>query len=181
MKWAHRGGSVSLAWVAGRRRPRGRRPRARAKTKKAAPIYAGNAKRLVDRRIKLRNVEYWYEVAVFDQAGNRAAQTVGLRPVGGIFAPIEGAVVRRPPLVSWSPVKSARFYNLQLWRGKAKVLTTWVRAPKLTLRQRWTFEGKQRALVNGRYKAYVWAALGTPAKPRYGKLLGQVGFVVKRR
>ena len=46
---------------------------------------------------------------------------------------------------------------------KAKVLTTWVRSPKLALRQRWTFEGKQRTLANGRYKAYVWAALGTPA------------------
>ena len=61
------------------------------------------------------------------------------------------------------------------------MLTTWVRAPKLALRQRWTFDGKQRTLGNGSYKAYVWAALGTPAKPRYGKLLGQVGFVVKRR
>ena len=61
------------------------------------------------------------------------------------------------------------------------MLTTWVRAPKLALKQRWTFDGKPRTLANGRYKAYVWAALGTPAKPRYGKLLGQVGFVVKRR
>ena len=46
------------------------------------PVYDGNAKRLVDRRIK-PGVKYWYEVAVFDQAGNRAAQTIGLRPVAG--------------------------------------------------------------------------------------------------
>ena len=180
VKWAHRGGSVSLAWVAAADVVRAVVVRAPGlKTKKAAPIYDGNARKLVDRRIA-PGTRYWYEVAVFDQAGNRAAQTVGLRPVAGIFAPIEGAVVRRPPVVSWSPVKNARFYNLQLWRGKSKLLTTWVRTPKLALKQRWTFQGKPRKLDNGRYKAYVWAALGTRAKPRYGKLLGQVGFVVKR-
>ena len=181
VKWAHRGSSISVAWVAPADVVRAIVVRAPGlKTKKAAAIYDGNAKKLVDRRIK-PGVKYWYEVAVFDQAGNRAAQAVGLRPVAGIFAPTEGAVVRRPPVISWSPVKSARFYNLQLWRGKAKVLTTWVRAPKLALKQRWRFDGKPRTLANGRYKAYVWAALGTPAKPRYGKVLGQVGFVVKRR
>jgi hypothetical protein len=181
VKWSHRGGLVSLAWVAAGDVVRAIVTRAPGrKTKKAAPIYDGKARKFVDRRIA-PGTRYWYEVAVFDQAGNRAAQTVGLRPIAGIFAPAEGAVVRRPPVVSWSPVKNARFYNLQLWRGKSKLLTTWVRAPKLALRQRWTFEGRPRKLANGRYKAYVWAALGTRAKPRYGKLLGQVGFVVKHR
>jgi len=181
VKWAHRGSSISLSWVATKDVVRATVVRAPGpKTKKAARVYDGNARKLVDRRIA-PGTRYWYEVAVFDQAGNRSAQTVGLRPVAGIFAPREGAVVRQPPLVSWSPVKNARFYNLQLWRGKAKVLTTWVRTPKLALRPSWTFDGKRRTLANGRYKAYVWAALGTPAKPRYGRLLGQVGFVVKRR
>lgn len=181
VKWAHRGTSISLSWTAAKDVVRAVVLRGPGlKSKKASSVYDGKARRLVDRRIS-SGTRYWYEVAVFDQAGNRAARTVGLRPVAGIFAPRDGAVVRRPPLVSWAPVKGAGFYNLQLWRGKAKVLTTWVRDPKLALRQRWTFDGKQRTLGNGNYKAYVWAALGTPAKPRYGKLLGQVGFVVKRR
>ena len=143
-------------------------------------MYTGKGHGYVDRRIK-SGVKYSYDVAVFDEAGNRAVRTVGLRPATGIVAPASGAVVRRPPVVEGSAVKGARFYTVPLWRGKAKLLTTWVRSPKLALKQRWTFAGAQRRLVDGRYKAYVWPAHGTPKNPRYGRLLGQVEFVVKRR
>ncbi len=90
-------------------------------------------------------------------------------------------MVKKPPVVAWSPVAEARFYNLQLWRGKVKLLTTWVQAPKLKLPQRWTMKGARHSLVNGPYTLYVWPAFGTQRDPKYGKLLGQVGFVFKRR
>jgi hypothetical protein len=177
-----RSSSVSLGWAPGKDvvRTRISRTPGLAGTKPAI-VYTGKGRRYVDRRIR-SGVQYSYEVAVFDQAGNRAVRAVGrLRPATGILAPASGAVVRRPPVVEWSAVNGARFYNVQLWRGRAKLLTTWVRSPKLALKQRWTFAGAQRRLVDGRYKAYVWPALGTPKNPRYGRLVGQVEFVVKRR
>ena len=178
-----RSSSVTLGWALGKDVVRTRVSRTPGPVgTKPAVVYTGKGRRFVDRRIR-SGVEYSYEVAVFDQAGNRAVRVVGSRrpPAAGILAPASGAVVRRPPVVTWSPVKGASFYNVQLWRGRTKLLTTWVGSPKLALKQRWTFAGASRRLVDGRYKAYVWPALGTRANPRYGKLVGQVEFVVKRR
>jgi hypothetical protein len=178
-----RSSSVSLGWALGKDVVRTRISRAPGLAgTKPAVVYTGKGRRYVDRRIK-SGVEYSYEVAVFDQAGNRAVRVVGSRPPAttGILAPASGAVVRRPPVMAWSPVKGASFYNVQLWRGRTKLLTTWVGSPKLALKQRWTFGGASRRLVDGRYRAYVWPALGTRANPRYGKLVGHVEFVVKRR
>ena len=121
-----------------------------------------------------------YEVSLYDQAGNLAATAVGLKPGAGIFSPIEGEVVKRPPVANWAKVPKARFYNVQLWRGNVKLLTTWPRSPKLALPTSWTFSGKKQRLRPGRYRLFVWPAYGTPKQPRYGKPVGQVSFVVRR-
>jgi hypothetical protein len=120
-------------------------------------------------------------VTLVDRAGNESSKTIGLQPTVGIFAPAEGAVVAEPPVVQWAPVSKARFYNLQLWRGSLKLLTTWVKQPKLALPLHWRTKGARHSLVDGAYRLYVWPAFGTVRDPRYGKLLGPVGFVVKRR
>ena len=179
VKWVRGGGSITLAWTAGKdvafakvRRvpgPKGRKP---------GFVYTGKARRFVDRKASPGS-RYWYEILLYDQAGNASSKTVGLRPSVGIYAPTEGATLKRPPLVAWVPVAEARFYNLQLWRGKVKLLTTWVRTPKLQLPLRWKFQGARHTLVRGRYAVFVWPAFGTQRDPRYGKLLGRVGFVVR--
>jgi hypothetical protein len=181
VQFTNRGSSNLLAWTAGKdvvfvkiRRAPG------PGGKKSGLVFSGKGRRFVDRRIT-SGKRYWYEISLYDVAGNRATKTVGLRPSLGIFSPADGAVVRKPPLVAWSPVAEARFYNLQLWRGNVKLLTTWVQVSKLQLAPRWTSNGVRHALGNGRYRLYVWPAFGTRRDPRYGKLLGQVDFVVKRR
>jgi hypothetical protein len=78
-------------------------------------------------------------------------------------------------------VRKARFYNVQLWRGRTKILTTWPAAPKLRLQDNWAFAGRAQHLRNGRYQLYVWPAFGTLAAPRYGAPVGRVGFTVRRR
>lgn len=181
VRWVHKGSTISLSWTAGKDVVSAKVRRAPGpKGKKAAVVYAGKARRYVDRKVGSGS-RYWYEVSLYDLAGNVSAKTVGLKPAIGIFAPADGAVVRKPPLVAWSPVAEARFYNLQLWRGKVKLLTTWVRTSKLKLPQRWTMKGARHSLANGPYTLYVWPAFGTQRDPKYGKLLGQVGFVFKRR
>ena len=181
VQFTNRGSSNLLAWTAGKDVVSVKIRRAPGPGgKKSAIVYTGRGKRFVDLRIT-SGKRYWYEISLYDVAGNRATKTVGLRPSLGIFSPADGAVVRKPPLVAWSPVAEARFYNLQLWRGNVKLLTTWVQVSKLQLAPRWTSSGVRHALGNGRYRLYVWPAFGTRRDPRYGKLLGQVDFVVKRR
>jgi hypothetical protein len=150
------------------------------KGKKPAVVFAGKGVRVVDRRATAPT-RYWYEVRVYDQAGNVAAKTLAVEPSKGILLPVGGAVVKNAPLVRWVPVAKARFYNVQLWQGKKKLLTTWPSRTKLRLGETWTFGGRTQRLRNGRYQLYVWPAFGTLAKPQYGKLVGRVDFVVKRR
>ncbi len=186
LRWARRGGTMSLSWTAGKDVVWTRVLRAPGpKTAKPAVVYQGRKHAFLDKKLRT-GTRYWYEVTLVDRAGNAASKTIGTRPTGtrpsrGILVPAEGAVVARPPVVRWVPVSKARFYNLQLWRGNVKLLTTWVKQPKLALRQRWTSKGTRRTLVDGSYRLYVWPAFGTPRAPRYGKLVGPVSFVVKGR
>jgi hypothetical protein len=177
--WVHRGDSISLSWTRGKDVVLAKVIRAPGlRGKKPGVIYQGKARKLVDRKLG-SGKRYWYEVTLVDQAGNEASKTIGLRPAAGIYAPADGAIVGKAPLVQWSPVTKARFYNLQLWRGNLKLLTAWVTHPSLALKQRWRFKGQRHSLSNGQYRLYVWPAFGTRRDPRYGKLLGQVSFVVK--
>ena len=181
LRWVRRGPSMSLAWTASKDVVLAKVMRSPGpKGKKAGVVYQGKARKFVDRKLRAGR-RYWYEVTLVDQAGNESSKTVGLQPTEGIFSPADGAVVAEPPVVAWVPVGKARFYNLQLWRGNLKLLTTWVKRPKLALPLRWKFQGARRSLVDGGYRLYVWPAFGTTRDPRYGKLVGQIGFVVKRR
>ena len=177
--WVHRGDSISLSWTAGKDVAQVKVLRAPGlKGTKPGVVYHGKARKLLDRKIR-PGTRYWYEVVLVDQAGNEASKTIGLRPAAGIYAPADGSVLGKAPLVQWSPVAKARFYNLQLWRGNLKLLTTWVARPKFALKQHWTFKGQRRSLTDGQYRLFVWPAFGTRREPRYGKLLGQVSFGVK--
>ncbi len=182
-----RGNAVSLSWTAGKDVVMATVTRAPGtKGKKPARVYRGKARAFVDRKVAA-GARYWYEVKVYDRAGNESSRTIGFKPASGVpahavgvLAPANGAVVAKPPVARWVPVAKARFYNVQLWRGTVKLLTTWVKQPKLALPQRWKLKGVRHSLTDGAYRLYVWPAFGTARTPRYGKLLGQVGFVVKR-
>ena len=176
-----RGRQLELAWSAGKDVALSEVVRAPGlKGKKAQVVFRGKRNRLVDRKTKA-GTRYWYEVKLYDQAGNVASATVNLKPSAGVYAPAEGAIVRAPPVVAWVAVRGARFYNLQLWLGRRKLLTTWPRDARLKLPKSWRFEGTRRRLVPGRYRLYVWPAFGTAKSPSYGKPVGQVNFVVKKR
>jgi hypothetical protein len=181
LRWVHRGESISLSWTAGKDVVVAKVMRAPGpKGKKSAVVYQGKKRTFVDRKLRA-GARYWYEVTLVDQAGNESSKTIGLQPTEGIFVPAEGAVVAEPPVAEWVPVSKARFYNLQLWRGNLKLLTTWVKRPKLALPLRWKMKGARHSFVDGNYRLYVWPAFGTTRDPRYGKLIGQVDFVAKRR
>jgi hypothetical protein len=96
-------------------------------------------------------------------------------------SPVDNARVTRPPLLRWTPVSGATYFNVQLWRGKRKVLSTWPSVAHLQLTAAWTYEGKKQTLEPGVYIWYVWPGLGDRTAARYGALLGSHTFVVVKK
>jgi hypothetical protein len=142
-------------------------------------VYRGARRGFVDRRVR-NGVRYRYELLSVDRAGNRSGRVVAALPRPAVFSPAEGTVVRGQARAEWEDIPKARFYNAQLYRGTEKILSAWVRAPRLLLPRRWTYDGVARTLADGRYRLFVWPAFGTRAKPRYGRLLGDTSFVIRR-
>jgi hypothetical protein len=119
-------------------------------------------------------------VIATDAAGNLAAKAVTADARPALFAPLAGAVVRAPVRFAWEAAEGARYYNLQLYRNGTKVLSLWPTKPRLRLAKTWRYLGRQQRLSPGRYRWFVWPALGTRAKPRFGKPLGSSSFTVRR-
>jgi len=130
-----------------------------------------------------------FEVRAVDAAGNvdsspavhrwtTATQRRTVKSASALFAPSSGARLTSPPLLRWRPVARATYYNVQLYRGRLKVWTTWPTGPRLQLRTRWTFLGRQQRLSPGSYRWYVWPGYGRASANRYGRLLGQSSFIL---
>jgi hypothetical protein len=98
-----------------------------------------------------------------------------------LLSPTAGARVKRPPLLTWRKVARAKYYNVQVYRGKVKVFSRWPTRTRLQLQSRWKFQGRTRKLTAGTYRWYVWPGYGSPAARRYGALLGQSTFIVAKR
>ena len=123
----------------------------------------------------LRPGTYVLVLRVRDAAGNGDSRTVsaipGLRLVSPAVVRVEG-----PPLLRWTPVRGARYYNLQLSRGSRKILSVWPSRPRYQLKRRWNYGGKVRRLVPGRYRWRVWPGYGPRSKGDYGKQIGPRTF-----
>jgi hypothetical protein len=123
--------------------------------------------------------KYRYRVSGFDQALNRADQSVVMTATGALFGPLPGERVTSPPNLVWAPVKGAAYYNLQIFRGR-KVLSEWPVRPGFRLRRTWLYKGRRYRLRPGVYRWYVWPGRGRISAARYGDLLGSSTFVVTK-
>jgi hypothetical protein len=137
-------------------------------------VFRGPGEGFQDRAVR-NGVRYVYEVRVGDAAGNAGRRIVSAVPGYRLVSP---AVVRagRPPLLRWTPVRGARYYNLQLFRGGRKILSVWPSRPRYQLKRRWNYGGKVRRLVPGLYRWRVWPGYGPRSKGDYGKQIGPKAF-----
>jgi hypothetical protein len=90
--------------------------------------------------------------------------------------PRAGAVVAEPPLLRWQRVRSARLYNVQLFRNGHKLLSRFPHRARFQLPRKWTFQGHRYRLRPAVYRWYVWPWLGS----RYGRVLVRRRFILGR-
>lgn len=156
----------------------------------AAPVDGSAPARVVSRAVRtsvavarLRNdVTYRFVVTAIDRAGNRSRGAVAQATPRALLlaTPKPGAKVDRPPLLRWAPVAGATYYNVQLFRGKTKLLSAWPSRARLQLARTWTFDKIKRTLTPGTYTWYVWPGYGPRADVSYGALIGKSTFVVQK-
>jgi hypothetical protein len=151
-------------------------------TKAAAvnTVYSGNGAGFEDSHLK-NGVHYTYTITARDQAGNAATQTIHATPGARVLGPEPNAHLTAPPILSWTPVPGASYYNVQLYRGDpSKVLSLWPANASLQLKRTWRFHGHRYRLKPGKYKWYVWPGFGRRKAGRYGNMIGSGTFVVVR-
>lgn len=140
-------------------------------------VYRGRPRSFTDRRVN-NGRRYTYTITLRDRAANRTTKVVEGRPDASLLSPANGAVLTAPPLLRWTAIRSADYYNVQLVRDGRKVLSTWPGRPRLQLTDRWRFEGHVRRLVPGHYRWDVWPGFGPRRDARYGRKVGSRSFVI---
>jgi hypothetical protein len=168
----------------------------------ASVVFRGPGSSFVDTDVD-NGVTYVYGVDLRDAAGNESSAVVkatprlpsadplpgtgpsvpGPRPRGArLRFPRTNAVISasRPPVLRWTRVRRARYYNVQVHRVGRKVLSAWPTRPRYRLHRRWPYGGKLRRLTPGRYVWYVWPGYGRRSAARYGGLVGRSAFRVGR-
>jgi hypothetical protein len=149
------------------------------KSQPRTPVYSGKRQTYTNRRFK-NGLYYRYLVVSYDHAENASrGRSARVPPSVLLKAPRNGRVVHSPPVLRWSAVRKATFYNVQVYYRGQKVLSAWPAKPRRALARRWTYSGRGFTLRRGTYLWYVWPAFGPKARSHYGQLLGQGTFRVR--
>jgi hypothetical protein len=147
----------------------------------ASVVFRGPGRKFEDMAVDNRK-RYVYEVRVRDAAGNATRRTVSAVPHPHLVSPASLRVVRpgHPPVLRWTPVRRASYYNVQLFRNGRKILSAWPTKARYRLKKSWTYRGQKRRLASGRYRWLVWPGFGPRSKSNYGERLGPTSFRVSR-
>jgi hypothetical protein len=179
-----RGRAIALRWLA----PRSSDISAVKVTRRpgltgagASVVYTGRGSTFIDDRATA-GVYYTYTVATIDPGGRPSPSRVASAgfALPELFLPRNGARLLVAPTLRWLPSRGATYYNVQLWRGNARVLSLWPQATTVRVPRTWTFAGKHYTLAPGVYTWYVWPGLGSLAAARYGKILGHARFTISK-
>ena len=140
-------------------------------------------------------VKYVYTINGFDEAGNKATDSVSIIPGAKLYSPARGTTLKSPPLLAWRPVVGAAYYNVQLYYGVGatmrrlssvgvsgrKVMSAWPLQSRYRLKKAWKFKGKARKLAPGHYRWYVYPGVGKRTANKYGPLIGASDFFIAKR
>jgi hypothetical protein len=140
-------------------------------------LYDGKGSGFTDRRVR-NGKRYRYVLTLTDAAGNAASRELDATPGKHLIAPAKRATVSGPPLLTWTPARNARYYNVQLFRDGRKILSAWPKQARLQLKEKWRFRGRRYRLKPGLYKWYVWPGEGRRAARKYGDRIGRRSFTV---
>ena len=113
----------------------------------------------------------WFVVVAYDAVGNASAPaSVHVTiPAASKFGPPPRAKVHGKVKLSWPVAKGAKYYNVQVYAGKKRILVSWPAGRALQL-------PKAKLKRGTKYTWYVWPGLGAKAKAHYGKLIGRNVF-----
>ena len=138
-------------------------------------IYRGRSTGYLDTGLTVGR-KYEYRVTGIDEAANRSEHVTKVVATGALLSPAPAASIslKALPTLQWTPVKGARYYNVQLIRGH-KVLSAWPVRPSFRLRRTWTYNRQRQRLRPGKYRWYVWSR-----SSRGFRLLGSSTFVVMK-
>jgi hypothetical protein len=142
-------------------------------------VYDGPGTGFIDREVRNER-RYRYALTLSDPAGNAASRDLAATPRPRLLGPDKRALVIAPPLLRWTPVRGARYYNVQLFRRGRKILSAWPYRSQLQLRQTWRYRGRRFRLTDGLYHWYVWPGFGPRSERRYGERIGARTFVISR-
>jgi hypothetical protein len=141
-------------------------------------IYRGAKHNYLDTGLK-NGAKYNYIVTTVDQAGNTSDAGISSVPDGSTLRPFIDSEVTQPPLLTWKKVRRATYYNVQVFKGRKKVLSIWPTTASLQLKPSWRYNGGKYTLTPGLYRWYVWPGLGGKMAHRYGDLVGSSTFRMK--
>jgi hypothetical protein len=160
----------------------------------ASIVYSSTGETFTDPGVQ-NGQTYTYSIRGRDAAGNFGSDSVSVTPrepapdpvplVAPQASPVPTALPSRPaetrrplepPRLEWRRVKRATYYNVQLFRGKKKILSVWPKSTYLQLRLSWTFRGREMRLTAGSYRWYVWPGFGKRSARRYGRLVVSRSF-----
>jgi fibronectin type 3 domain-containing protein len=113
----------------------------------------------------------WFVVVAYDHAGN-ASEPASVHvtiAAPSKFGPAPRARVHGKVKLSWPVAKGAKYYNVQVYAGKKRILVSWPNGRTLQLPRAKLKRGTT-------YTWYVWPGIGAKAKAHYGKLIGKNAF-----
>jgi hypothetical protein len=119
---------------------------------------------------------YVYRLTVADPAANQTTKTIEFVARGALLNPAPGERVSKSPLLIWTAVRRASYYNVVLVRGR-RIFSAWPVRSRLRLPRAWVYNGRRYRLRPGTYSWYVWPGRGPLSAGRYGKLLGGSTFI----
>jgi hypothetical protein len=138
-------------------------------------VYQGGGTHFVDTGLQ-NGKKYNYVLSTFDAAGNSRATAKSAVPDGSTLRPFIDTEVSSPPRLTWGKIRRARYYNLQLFKGRKKILSTWPKRANFRLKSSWRYNGKKIKLTPGLYRWYVWPGYGSMKRHKYGNLVGSSTF-----